>query len=187
MLIALLDANVLYPAPLRDFLVRLSITGVFAARWTAEIHNEWMRNVLANRPDLTHQQLQRTCDLMNSAVRDCMVAGYHQLIDTLVLPDTDDRHVLAAAIHARAEIIVTFNRKDFPAAALAPYGIEAQHPDEFVSGLLDTDEAAVTEAARRQRAALKNPPKSVKEFLEILEQQALTRTVARLRTLSGLL
>jgi predicted nucleic acid-binding protein len=187
MLIALLDANVLYPAPLRDFLVRLSITGVFAARWTPEIHNEWTRNVLANRPDLTPEQLQRTCDLMNSAVRDCLVTGYQQLIDTLVLPDINDRHVLAAAIHARAEIIVTFNRKDFPAAALEPYGIEAQHPDEFVSGLLDMDEAAVMEAAGRQRAALKNPPKSLEEFLAILEQQALTRTVARLRTLSDLL
>ncbi len=75
MLIALLDANVLYPAPLRDFLVRLSITGVFAARWTAEIHNEWMRNVLANRPDLTPEQLQRTCEKCCIRVISAMLNG----------------------------------------------------------------------------------------------------------------
>jgi hypothetical protein len=91
--------------------------------------------------------------------------SYQTLIETVALPDVDDRHVLAAAIHARAETIVTFNRKDFPAAALAPYDIEAQHPDEFVSGLLDADEAAVVEAARRQRAALKTRRSRSQSFL----------------------
>lgn len=182
--IVVYDANVLYPATLRDLLMHLAIIGALEARWTNAIHDEWMRNVLANRPDLSRERIERTRDLMNAAVPDCLVTGYEALIETVTLPDADDRHVLAAAIHARAEIIVTFNLKDFPAAALAPYDIEAQHPEEFVSGLLEADEAAVVEAARRQRAALKNPPKSVDEFLDTLEQQGLTQTVARLRRLS---
>jgi hypothetical protein len=135
-----------------------------------------MRNVLANWSDLSRKQVERT--------RDCLVTGYQALIETVTLPDADDRHVLAAAIYARAETVATFNRKDFSAAALAPYDIEAQHSDKFVSGLLDAAEAVIVEAARRQRAALKNPPKSVEELLDTLEAQGLTQSVARLRRLS---
>src|SRR5688500_11622711 len=121
--VVVLDANVLYSAVLRDFLVRLAIVGAMQARWTNEVHEEWIRNVLVNRPDLSRERIERTRDLMNSAVRDSLVTGYESLTQTLALPDANDRHVLAAAIHARAEIIVTFNRKDFPSIALQPHGI----------------------------------------------------------------
>lgn len=67
---ALYDANVLYPAPLRDLLMHLAMTGLFRAKWTNEIHEEWIRNVLENRPDLTRNQLERTRDLMNEHVLD---------------------------------------------------------------------------------------------------------------------
>lgn len=120
---ALYDACVLYPAPLRDLLMRLAMTDLFRARWTDQIHDEWIRNVLANRPDLTSEQLDRTRELMNAHVRDCLVTGYESLIDSLVLPDPDDRHVLAAAIRTRASVIVTFNLSDFPEATLEPLGI----------------------------------------------------------------
>ncbi|AGA34951.1 hypothetical protein TVNIR_3315 [Thioalkalivibrio nitratireducens DSM 14787] len=111
--IALLDACVLYPAPLRDFLLRLATTGLFAARWTERIHDEWSRNLLEKRPELA-AQLDRTRRLMNDAVADSMVGGYDALVDSLNLPDSDDRHVLAAAIHCHAQAIITFNLKDFP-------------------------------------------------------------------------
>ena len=109
----------------------LALTDLFKARWTDEIHDEWMRNVLENRPDLTLSQLIRTKNLMNANVRGCLVTGYESLIPTLELPDPGDRHVLAAAIRVGADFIVTFNLKDFPEEALAPYGVEAIHPDEF--------------------------------------------------------
>jgi hypothetical protein len=83
------------------------MSGLVRARWTDAIHDEWIRKVLQNRPDLTAQQLARTRELMNRAVPDCLVSGYEKLIDKLELPDPDDRHVLAAAIHARANVIVT--------------------------------------------------------------------------------
>ncbi|MEZ2233262.1 PIN domain-containing protein [Microcoleus sp.] len=96
--IALYDACVLYSAPLRDLLMQLALTDLFQARWTDEIHDEWIRNVLKNRPDLTIEQLTRTKDLMNRYVRDCLVTGYEWIIPSLNLPDPNDRHILAAAI-----------------------------------------------------------------------------------------
>jgi predicted nucleic acid-binding protein len=126
------DACVLYPAPLRDFLMWLALSGAFRARWSARIHDEWKRNVLKNRPDLSPQQLDRTISFMNAAIPAASVTEYESLIDGLTLPDPNDRHVLAAAIRSGASVIVTFNQADFPIDALAPLGIEAQHPDEFV-------------------------------------------------------
>ena len=126
--IAVLDACVLYPAPLRDLFMWLALGDLFSACWTEEIHREWIRNVLANRPDLRPAQLARTRDLMNSRIRGCLVTGYESLIETITLPDPDDRHVLATAIHAGADLIVTFNLKDFPAAVLQPLSIAASIP-----------------------------------------------------------
>ena len=184
---ALYDACVLYPAPLRDLLMRLAIADLFRARWSNDIHEEWMRNVLADRSDLTRQQLERTRDLMNAHVRDCVVSGYEDLVPGLELPDPNDRHVLAAAIRTRASVIVTFNLKDFPNEYLAKYGLEAQHPDDFVTHLFDLNQAAVCGAVKAQRAALKKPSKSVDELLEALGQQRLPEAVSRLRPYADLL
>jgi PIN domain len=130
------DACVLYPSPLRSLLMYLAPTGLFRARWSAEIHAEWMRSVCRDYPDVTQAQVERIRDLMNDHVRDCLVTGYESLIPTLTLPDPDDRHVLAAAIHAGADVIVTANLADFPAAELSKYGVGARHPDDFISGLI---------------------------------------------------
>jgi predicted nucleic acid-binding protein len=178
---ALYDANVLYPAPLRDLLMRLALQDLYRAKWTAAIHEEWMRNVLLNRPDLSREQLERTRQLMDANVRDCLVTGYECLIPALVLPDPDDAHVLAAAVHGGANIIVTFNLKDFPAAILAPHGIEAQHPDEFITNLIGLNAPKVIQAVRGQRAGLRNPPRTADELLDILLQQQLPETVRLLR------
>lgn len=178
---AVYDACVLYPAPLRDFLMQLALTDLFRARWTDEIHNEWIGNVLKNRSDLTLEQLSRTKNLMNANVRDCVVTGYEAIISGLQLPDPGDRHVLAAAIRCNASVIVTFNLKDFPEQALAPYGVEAQHPDEFILHLLDLNPATICAAAERQRSSLKNPPKTVDEYLDTLLQQRLPQSVSALR------
>lgn len=164
------DACVLYPAPLRDFLMWLALSGNFRARWTAAIHAEWTHNVLENRPELTTEQLTRTVALMDAAVPDAQVTSYESLIDGLTLPDANDRHVLAAAIRCSASVIVTFNEKDFPALQLAPFGIEAQHPDAFIEYLFDLDSAAVVNAARKQRANLANPVLEVDQFLDILRR-----------------
>jgi DNA-directed RNA polymerase subunit alpha len=137
--VALFDANVLYPASIRDLLLRLALANLFRARWTDRIHEEWIGALLKRREDLTRAQLERTRALINEAVPGCLVTAYEGLIDGLTLPDPDDRHVLAAAICCDAEVIVTYNLKHFPEETLAPYGIQTQHPDEFVSSLFDLD------------------------------------------------
>lgn len=107
------DACVLYPAPLRDLRMHLALSDLFPAKWTNDIHNEWIGDVLKDRPDLTLQRLERTRTLMNSHVRDCLVTNYEELIPALTLPDPNDRHVLAAAIRSGSDVIVTYNLKDF--------------------------------------------------------------------------
>ena len=174
------DACVLYPAPLRDLLMHLALTDLYRAKWTEEIHEEWMRNVLASCADLTREQLERTRALMNHNVRDCLVEGYEYLIPTVQLPDANDHHVLAAAIRCQSSVILTFNLKDFPAEELDKYDIEALHPDEFISDLIDLNPARVLEAVARHRKSLKKPPKSVREYLDTLLQQGLPETVSQL-------
>jgi predicted nucleic acid-binding protein len=137
--IVILDACVLFPAPLRDFLMHLALLDVFQARWTNEIHAEWIQNVLEMRPDLTEKQLNRTKDLMNSHVRDCLVENYEHLIDKISLPDENDRHVLAAAIQAKAEIILTFNLRDFPTEILQNFNLKAVAPDKLLSAIFDSN------------------------------------------------
>ncbi|MCA0451275.1 MAG: PIN domain-containing protein [Proteobacteria bacterium] len=175
------DACVLYPAPLRDILLQLATANLFRARWTNRIHDEWIRNLLAARLDLTPDQLVRTRALMDRTVPESLIEGFDHLIPTIALPDPDDRHVVAAAVHARADAIVTFNLKDFPAATLARLHLEAIHPDDFINFQIDLDEAKVVVAAQKCRARLKQPPKSAKDYLDTLAACQLPKSATRLR------
>lgn len=177
---AIYDANVLYPAPLRDLLIRLAQAGIVRGRWTDAIHAEWIRNVLHNNPSLAPDRIARTRRLMDSAVRDCLVADYEHLIDDLRLPDPNDRHVLAAAIQCKAEAIVTFNLKDFPDAALRKYGVIAVEPDDFLLPLIEAYPETLCRVIRQQQQSLRKPPVSLDELLKTLESQGLTRSIARL-------
>ncbi|MBL9187633.1 MAG: PIN domain-containing protein [Opitutaceae bacterium] len=175
---AIFDACVLYPAPLRDLLLQLATTGLFRAKWSADIHDEWISAVLRERKDLKRAQLERTRELMDAHTHDCVVAGYQALIASLQLPDPNDRHVLAAAIRGRADLIVTMNLADFPSTTLATYDIEAQHPDDFLAHLIDLAPQAVCVAARVCRGRLKNPPITVEQYLAALERLRLPQAVA---------
>ena len=184
--VAVYDACVLYPAPLRDLLMWLALTDLYRAKWSVDIHDEWTRNVLKTRPELAGK-LARTRDLMDRNAQDCLVDGYRELVPSLSLPDPDDRHVLAAAIRSGAAVIVTFNLKDFPDSALAPYGIEAQHPDDFIAHLLDLAPGPVCGAVKRHRASLRTPPRTIVEYLDTLSKQSLPQTVSTLRDFAQLL
>ncbi len=172
----LYDANVLYPAPLRDLLIRLATKGIFRAKWTEQIHDEWIRNVVKNRKDLSRESLERTAALMDSAVPDSLVLGYEPLIHGLELPDEDDRHVLASAIKGQAEVIVTFNQKDFPKDYLEQFDIWTQHPDEFIGHVIDLHPDVIILAAKEQRLNLNNPKVSINEFIDTLLHQQLPTT-----------
>lgn len=180
MTVAVLDACVLYPPTLRDFLMWLAAGFVYSPRLTDAIHEEWIENVLLNNSETTRVKLERTRALMNGIRPDALVTGYEHRIPRLNLPDPDDRHALAAAIEASASVIVTFNIRDFPAAVLSTYGISARHPDVFAARLFDQQPKEVIEMARRNRRNLKNPPKSPEEYLASLRRCGLKTTAARL-------
>ncbi|MGI8938048.1 MAG: PIN domain-containing protein [Iamia sp.] len=163
--VALLDANVLYPARLRDLFLRLAIDGRFHARWSARILDECFDNLLADRPDLPLANLGRTRRLMITALPDAMVEGLEGRIARLELPDPDDRHVLAAAVAAEADLIVTANLSDFPSRSLPP-ALRAESPDAFVLSLIQSDADAVAAVVDRQAAALRHPPMTVDQLLD---------------------
>jgi hypothetical protein len=171
------DANIFYPAPLRDLMLRLAATGLFRARWTEQIHDEWMRNLGAKRPDIV-DRLPKLRQQIDTSFLDSLVTGYEHFIPCVTLPDTDDRHVVAAAIKAGAGLIVTCNLKHFPDAALAQFGLEAIHPDDFFVDIFDLHAGKVLGAVAEMRSALKNPPKTQEEFLQTLLQQQLPQTVS---------
>lgn len=132
-----------------------------------------MRNLLANRSDITREQLGRTLSQINSAVPDCLITGYEHIINQLELPDPDDRHVLAAAIRAGAAAIVTLNTKDFPEAVLREFEIYAVHPDDFILDIADLEPHILERVAKAQRAALGNPPRTAEEFVATIRRQGL--------------
>ena len=138
--LALLDANVLYPIGLVDLLLRLADRKLFRPRWSATIHDEWTRNVIKNHLDLTPHQVYYRRDCMDRAFPEASVTGYEVSVGDLVLPDPDDRHVLAAAVRGAVEFLVTFNLNHFPAERLRTFDIIPIHPDPFTAGLLTAPE-----------------------------------------------
>lgn len=178
---AVYDACVLYPVSLRDVFIRLGQTGLFRARWTERILDEFVDALLARHPDL-RESLERQRDQMRNAIRDVDVRDYARLIPVVPpLPDPKDAHVVAAAMACGAEVIVTFNLGHFPGAVLRPLGIEAQHPDAFVRHLVDLDREAVEKVVDEMAAIKKKPPMTYDEVLETIRNRGLPNTAAALR------
>ena len=179
--VVVLDANLLYPFHLRNLLVQFGVDGIIAPRWTERIHEEWIGNLVAAGRALL-DRLPRTRALMNRALPDADVPGWQQHMADLVLPDPDDRHVLAAALAAGAGTVLTMNLRDFPASALAAYGVQAIHPDEFLCELHDADPELVGASAEAAHTNLSRSAPSFSEYLDTLERQGLPALVRRLRT-----
>lgn len=178
--VAVLDANVLYSARLRDLFVRLAIAAHYQARWTERILDECFKSLFADRPELPGEHLMRTRHLLSIALPDAIVENYDHHIDQFHLPDPDDRHVLAAAVATAADIVVTANLSDFPLAAL-PNGLTALSPDDFVMRLIHADLDGVATVIEQQSAALHNPAMTIPELLNGLEFAGLRNSVAALR------
>jgi hypothetical protein len=172
------DANIFFGAFRRTVMMHLAQAGIFRARWTEDIHTEWMTRLKEQRPDLEIEKLQKTRGYIDSAVPDCLVRNYRAIAKGLELPDENDRHVLAAAIKAAAQVIVTCNVRDFPSEILKEYEIDAQHPDDFILYQKEENPSLVTEKLRRCRAEFKNPPCSVEEFIQRLRTSELPLTAS---------
>ncbi len=184
---ALLDSNILASITLTDVFVQLAVDDVYRAKWTADIHREWIAAVHTFRSNIKHERLERRRRQMDAKTRDALVLGYEGLIGGLSLPDSNDRHVLAAAIVGNCDLIVTKNLKDFPSGILVSHGLSAKHPDTFLSELLDHDRLTFCESIRKVRIRATNPPFTVDEFLRKLSNEGLVETVAMLQLCTDLI
>jgi predicted nucleic acid-binding protein len=174
------DANVLYPFMVRDVLLSLAQAGLFRIKWSNMITEEWSRNLIANKPQ-SESKIRATIDVMHREFPEAVVEGFEPLIASLSLPDSDDRHVLAAAIHADAQHILTNNLKHFPDTALAPYGVDAKTPDDFILSTFELYPIDALAVFREMRARYENLPISKAEFILMLIRAGLTKTAAALK------
>jgi predicted nucleic acid-binding protein len=180
--IVVYDANVLYPSTLRDLLIRIAqLPHLVQAKWTDKILDEALNAVRKNFPDISAEKASTLRERMNAAVRDCLVVGCEPLIEILDLPDPDDRHVLAAAIKVNAQLIVTWNRRDFPEGKLAPWGIRAKSPDDFVRDVIGIDAQAVWACVQQIVDSRTRRPVTIDDVLDQLATDGLVRSAATLR------
>lgn len=185
---ALLDACVLFPIAIADSLMSLAAAGLFAAKWTRRIEQEWITNLEEFRPDLKGK-LEVRRDGMRDAIPDWEVdeSAWMPLVRDMKLPDLGDRHVLAAAIAGHADCIVTANLRDFPAESVSSYGIEAIHPDRFIINQWDLDPITGMTAFKRMRARWRNPQATPEDFARALERNGLAVTAQRVREAADLI
>lgn len=166
---AVLDACVLVPIAQADTLLCLAAADLYRPLWSTRILDEAVRALETIHTDMKESGTARArADTVNVAFDDACVDGWERLVDTIDLPDENDRHVVAAAIHGRADLIITANLKDFPATALNRFHLEAQSPDEFLLNQLDPDR--VMTSLRVQAAATRNPALTVADVLERLKR-----------------
>lgn len=175
------DACILYPFHLRNILVQASVDGLYVARWTDEIHDEWTRNLLANIPAIPPERLQNTRRLMEAALPGARIVGYHHHIDKVTLPDLNDRHVVAAALEVRASRILTWNLRDFPVSVLKKLGLARQTPDVFLAELYDHAPQHIVASLANARRNLSKSGVTPRGFLDVLKEQKLPQLEKRLR------
>ena len=188
---ALFDACVLYPIAVADSLMSLATTSLFAAKWTVEIENEWMRSLLRNRPELDGKiELRR--DAMRDPLPDWEVPepAWKALAGAETMkrmPDPGDVHVLAAAIAGHVDCIVTSNLKHFPVEIISLFGMEVIDPDRFIIHQWDLHQITVISAFKRMRARWKNADATAENFATAIERGGLPATGQRLREAAELI
>lgn len=158
--------------------MHMALMGLYQAKWTATIQSEWMSCAIKKVPNFDAHHVAK---LMNDALPNAMVTGYEAITEGLELPDKNDRHVLAAAIVARADMIITQNLKDFPQGYLDEFGIEAIHPDEFLVCQIDLVTPKALQGFANHYNSLQNPRLSFEEYEAWLQRSALPQTAMRLR------
>jgi predicted nucleic acid-binding protein len=167
---AVLDACVLIPAALRDILLRAAGAGLYQVFWSDEILDEVRRNLISQL-GRSEDDVERLTGALRAYFPEATVTDFGALIDTMT-NDPNDRHVVAAAAACEAGVIVTSNLRDFPASALAPHGIEAQSPDDFLLALAMQHAEQMIQLITEQASDLQQPPKSVPDVLQMIARQA---------------
>lgn len=183
--IVVYDANVLYPSVLRDILIRVGLVGLVQPKWTEGILDEVFNNLASDRPDLDPAKLLITRTRMNAAIRDVLVDDYESYIELITLPDENDCHVLAAAIKSEASIIVTKNLRDFPAAEMSKWKVNAKHPDCFLSELFASCPTLVLAALEDMALAWQSSTESAASVAKRMKLETPNFTEAALSYLSS--
>lgn len=166
-----LDTCVLYGGALNDVLLELAENGTFRPLWSAHVLDELERN-LTSRIGATASRSR--VSTMRMAFPDAEVHGYDDLIGVMTC-DKKDRHVVAAAVRADAEVIVTFNLKDFPPQSVTPYDINVVHPDDFMLDQLDLYPSLTMRTIEEISGAYEKPAMTVEELLHLLTKAGIPK------------
>lgn len=162
---AVIDANVLFPVVIRDYLLWLSIYQLFTPKWTNKILDEFRTVFRVKRIDSSEQKIQDMVATMNKACPFALVDNYEHIMDSLNLPHIDDRHVVAAAIKCNADCIVTHNLKHFPSNYLNFMGLEVVEPDAFIAHMVELAPTKCCDAFRAMVSTKRKPPTLRRERL----------------------
>lgn len=176
-----LDTNVIYPLWTRDLLLWFAFYDLYTPKWSNNIFSEWL-NVMERKGIGKNEAIKRTNN-MNKAFPDALVKNYEGLIESLDLPDPDDRHVLAAAIKTNANLIITNSLKDFPIEYLSSFGLHAKSRDDFFTDIIDLNHELSVRAFRKLVLNKKTPPYDVYEVLDIFRNNGLNKTADYLHAL----
>ncbi len=176
-----LDTNVIYPLWIRDLLMWFAYYELYTPKWSRNIFDEWIS--VMQRKGIDELEALRRADKMNLAFPDALVQNYEPLIDSLKLPDVNDRHVLAAAIKTNADLIITNNLKDFPGDYLSSFGLKAKAPDVFFTDIIDLNHDLSVQAFKKLVLSKKNPPLDEYDVLDIFRKNGLTDTANYLHAL----
>jgi predicted nucleic acid-binding protein len=189
---ALVDACVLAGALKRNLLLTLAEAGFFRVRWSRTIMDETqsaIETILTEKrvSDASERAVRARAE-MERAFEEAMVDDFDRFLAAGdAMPDGHDRHVLAAAICAQAQVIVTDNLRHFPARVLEPFNMEARCADVFIADTAMLDIGRAVTAIREMRAGLGNPPITADDLFLKMEAQGLTETVDVLKPYAHLL
>jgi hypothetical protein len=176
--VAVFDACILYPFHLRNIIIQAAADDLIEARWTDEIHDEWVRNVASAR-DVSMAKFQHLRHFMNETLPTAMVTGYRDHIPAVNLPDPDDRHVVAAGIAGGATAILTWNLRHFPVKELEKFGLRRETPDIFLSDIYDQFPDSIIASLAEARRNLTRTNVSAPDFIDILHRQRLVQLAMR--------
>ena len=159
----ILDANVLFSPVLRDVLLEFSMNGLFRALWTDEILRE-LSTALIRTNRLNEKSATGLVAELKAFFPSSFVGGYEHFLDRGLCNDPNDEHVLAAALHSRADGIVTLNRKDFPQDLFESFGIELSHPDPLLVEVFESNPALGCQAIGGLLGYYNLPPQTTAEL-----------------------
>lgn len=179
--IAMLDTNVIYPVIVRDILFWFAHYDMYTPKWSKQIFDEWQS--VMERKGVPANEAKRRIEKANMAFPNALVENYEPLVETLTLPDPNDRHVLAAAIKINANLIVTNNLKDFPTDYLDTFDLKAKSVDDFLTDIIDLNQELALKAFKEMVIHKKNPDLDEFVVLSMFRKLGLIDTANYLHSL----